>query len=149
MVLSTASLIVTSRIRLSPKTFCPGTGALITITGPVASETQTGLVAVALKILLVRSVMDNVTVTGFAGSVVRGALKLNAEAVPTAPVVLDQLNASDVPPVASTASLAFIETRAPLGLLASTHPRAFNGFSRLIFAFLMTGTFELKRYWPN
>src|SRR5256885_4868658 len=148
MFLSTASWIDTSRIRLSPCTTWRGVGEKITIAGPVVSDTQTDLVAVLL-VLLVRSVMDNVTTVGFAGSVVKGVLKLKAEAVPVSPVVLDQLNWSDLPPAASVLLLAFIETTAPFGLLASTQLRAFNGFSSVILGVLITGTFELKRIWPN
>src|SRR6267378_2660167 len=148
MFLSTASWIDTSRIRLSPFTTWPGVGEQITIAGPVVSDTQTDLVAVLL-LLLVRSVTDKVTVTGCAGFEVRGALKLNAESVPASPVVLDQLNWSDLPPAESVVLLAFIETTAPFGLLASTQPRAFNGFSSVILGVLMTGTSELKRIWPN
>src|SRR5690242_27678 len=148
MFLSTVSLIVTSRTSVSPYTFWPGTGALITITGGVVSDTQTFLLAVLL-LLLVRSVTDRVTTVGFAGSVVTGAVKLNVDALPTSPVVLDQLNASDFPPVASVVSLASIETRAPSGLLASTQPRVFNGFSKLIRTDLVMGTSELYRIWPN
>src|SRR5882672_11160435 len=148
MFLSTASWIDTSRIRLSPCTTWPGVGEKITIAGAVVSDTQTDLVAVLL-VLLVRSVTDNVTATGFPGFVVRGALKLNAESVPASPVVLDQLNWSDLPPAASVLLLAFIETTAPFGLLASTQPRAFNGFSSVSRASLETGTSELKRIWPN
>src|SRR5207302_3315461 len=148
MFLSTASWIDTSRIRLSPCTTWPGVGEKITIAGPVVSDTQTDLLAVLL-VLLVRSVTDKVTTVGLAGSVVRGALKLKAEAVPVSPVVLDQLNWSDLPPAESVLLLAFIETTAPFGLLASTQPRAFNGFSSVILGVLMTGTSELKRIWPN
>src|SRR6267143_590887 len=144
MFLSTASWIDTSRIRLSPCTTWPHVGEKITIAGPVVSDTQTDLVAVAL-LLLVRSVTDKVTTTGCAGSVVRGALKLNAESVPASPVVLDQLNWSDFPPLASVVLLAFIETTAPFGLLASTQPGLFNGFTSVILGVRtgITGTSEL------
>src|SRR6267143_381188 len=148
MFLSAASWIDTSRIRLSPCTTWPGVGERITIAGAVVSDTQTDFVAVLL-VVLVRSVMDKVTAAGFTGSVVMGALKLNAEAVPVSPVVLDQLNWSDFPPAASVLLLAFIETSAPFGLLASTQPRAFNGFSSVILGVLITGTSELKRIWAN
>src|SRR5258708_7875359 len=148
MFLSTASLIDTSRIRLSPFTTWPGVGEKITIAGAVVSDTQTDLVALLL-VLLVRSVMDKVTATGFPGSVVKGALKPNVESVPVSPVVLDQPNWSDFPPAESVLLLAFIETTAPFGLLASTQPRAFNGFSSVILGVLITGTSELKRIWPN
>src|SRR5437762_7807546 len=134
MFLSTASWIDTSRIRLSPGTTWPGVGEKITIAGPVVSDTQTYLVAVLL-LLLVRSVTDKVTVTGFhgfPGFVVRGALKTNVESVPASPVVLDQLNWSEFRSAAPVVLLAFIETTAPFGLLASTQPRLFNGFSSVI-----------------
>src|SRR5580765_1759768 len=151
MFLSTASLMVTSRIRLSPITVWPGTGELMVITGPVVSETQSGLVAV-LTVLLVKSVSDRVTTAGFCGSVVIGALKLNTGAVPTAPVVLDQLKASDLPPFASMASLASTESSAPPGPVASAQPRVF-GFSRVMKgaggAGGVRGISELKRIFPN
>src|SRR6266850_781411 len=142
MFLSTASWIDTSRIRLSPCTTWPGVGEKITIAGPVVSDTQTDLVAV-LPMLLVRSVTDKVTVTGFPGFVVRGALKLNVESVPASPVVLDQLNWSDLPPAASALLLPFIEITAPFGLLASTQLRVFNGFSSVILGGLIMGKVEL------
>src|SRR6266851_1858726 len=131
MFLSTASLIDTSRIRLSPCTTWPHVGEKITITGPVVSDTQTDLVTVPL-LLLVGSVTDKVTVTGFPGFAASGALKLNVESVPVSPVVLDQLNWSEFRSEAPVVLLAFIETTTPFGLLASTQPRLFNGFSSVI-----------------
>jgi len=112
------------------------------------SDTQTDLVAVLL-VLLVRSVMDNVTTTGFAGSVVRGALKLNVDAVPA-------VSGRAGPTVEERSSTGSV------GVAVGVHrdQRAiriarFNAASRVQWILerdlgvLITGTSELNRIWPN